>query len=273
MWERRPSDPDFAHVRVGRGSQRLATALVPPQTGPVDDLEPVSTVALRRFVRTHSIVPDLPTAVSLRAFASVGVTGGDAEARRGLVRALLAQLVTFHSPDDLVVAVAATGPARAEWEWVKWLPHVAHPRLSDGAGPVRMVTSSLAAVESWLAPELAGRGRFTRGAAPAADTRHVVVVLEDAEVTRSEQVVLEEGLAGVTVIDLSDSLGHADRAPGPRAGPGSGRRGPHRSPGPAGRRVVRPPRHPRRRRGRGARAAARALPPARRPARTTRSRC
>ena len=26
MWERRPADPDFAHVRVGRGSQRLATA-------------------------------------------------------------------------------------------------------------------------------------------------------------------------------------------------------------------------------------------------------
>ena len=50
-------------------------------------------------------------------------------------RALLAQHVTFHSPDDLVVAVAATGPARAAWEWVKWLPHVAHPRLSDCAGP------------------------------------------------------------------------------------------------------------------------------------------
>ncbi|MEJ2888233.1 type VII secretion protein EccCa [Actinomycetospora aeridis] len=207
MWERRPSDPDFAHVRVGRGSQRLATALVPPQTGPVDDLEPVSTVALRRFVRTHSIVPDLPTAVSLRAFASVAVTGADAEARRGLVRAIVAQLVTFHSPDDLVVAVAATGPARAAWEWVKWLPHVAHPRLADGAGPARMVTTSLAAVESWLAPELAGRGRFTRGAAPAADTAHVVVVLEDAEVLGTEQILLEEGLGAVTLIDLSDSLG------------------------------------------------------------------
>ncbi|WP_433783692.1 type VII secretion protein EccCa [Actinomycetospora sp. CA-101289] len=207
MWERRPSDPDFAHVRVGRGSQRLATALVPPQTGPVDELEPVSTVALRRFVRTHSIVPDLPTAVSLRAFASVGVTGGDIDARRGLARALVAQLVTAHSPDDLVVAVAATGPARAAWEWVKWLPHAAHPRLYDGAGPVRMVTSSLSAVEAWLASELAGRGRFARGAAPVADAQHVVVVLEDAEVTRSEQIVLEEGLAGVTLIDLSDALG------------------------------------------------------------------
>ena len=30
---------------------------------------------------------------------------------------------------------------------MKWLPHVAHPPLVDGIGPVRMMTSSLAAVE------------------------------------------------------------------------------------------------------------------------------
>lgn len=208
MWERRPTDADFAHARVGRGAQRLATALVPPQTGPVDDLEPVSAVALRRLVRTHSIVADLPTAVSLRAFAALGVTGGTAARRRALARAVVAQLVTFHSPDDLVVAVATRGPARAEWDWVKWLPHAAHPRLHDGAGPMRMVASSLAAVEAWLAPELLGRGRFTRGAAAGGEAGpHVLVVLDDAEVTRTEQVVLEEGLTGVTLLDLSDSLG------------------------------------------------------------------
>jgi len=30
MWERCSTDPDFGHVRVGRGHQRLATRLVPP---------------------------------------------------------------------------------------------------------------------------------------------------------------------------------------------------------------------------------------------------
>ena len=48
MWERRPNDPDFGHVRVGVGSHRLATKLARPETGPLEDLEPVSTVALRR---------------------------------------------------------------------------------------------------------------------------------------------------------------------------------------------------------------------------------
>ncbi|MET7990718.1 type VII secretion protein EccC, partial [Amycolatopsis sp. NPDC005232] len=47
MWERRQNDQDFLHLRVGRSSHRLATRLVPPQTGPVDELEPIATLALR----------------------------------------------------------------------------------------------------------------------------------------------------------------------------------------------------------------------------------
>lgn len=206
MWERRPPDADFAHVRVGRGCQRLATALVPPQTGPVDDLEPVSTLALRRFVRAHSVVADLPTAVSLRAFAVVGVAGPDLLARRAMARALLAQLVTFHGPDDLVIAVVARGPALRQWEWVKWLPHVAHPRLRDGAGPLRMAGSSLAVVEAWLAPELADRGRFARSTPPPLDAPHIVVVVDEAEIDHTAALVLEEGLVGVTLLDLSGGL-------------------------------------------------------------------
>ncbi|HEY2223789.1 MAG TPA: type VII secretion protein EccCa [Actinomycetospora sp.] len=214
-WERRPGDADFAHVRVGRGAQRLATALVPPQTGPVEDLEPVTTVALRRFVRTHSVVEALPTAVSLRAFAAVGVTGtADRERRRALVRALVAQLVTFHGPDDLLVAVAASGEARSAWEWCKWLPHVAHPRIADGAGPMRMIASSLATVQAWLAPELADRPRFTRGAGVPAGAAHVVVVLDGAVVEGpagtadhdGDRALVEDGLAGVTLVDLDGAL-------------------------------------------------------------------
>ena len=75
MWERRQADPDFCHLRVGRGSQRLDTRLVPPQTGPVDELEPIATLALRRFVRAHSIVPMLPISIAVRGFAAVGFQG------------------------------------------------------------------------------------------------------------------------------------------------------------------------------------------------------
>ncbi|MFB9683219.1 type VII secretion protein EccCa [Amycolatopsis plumensis] len=207
MWERRQNDQDFLHLRVGRSSHRLATRLVPPQTGPVDELEPIATLALRRFVRAHSIVPDLPTQITLRGFAAVSMQG-DRALTRGLTRAMLAQLVTFHSPDDVLIAVATAGRAKEEWEWAKWLPHVQHPTLSDGIGQLRMMAGSLAQIEDWLDEELRDRQRFSRNATPAPDQPHVVIIIDDAEVTREEQIVLEEGLVGVTLIDLSDSLGN-----------------------------------------------------------------
>ncbi|GLZ39920.1 type VII secretion protein EccCa [Actinokineospora sp. NBRC 105648] len=207
MWERRQADSDFCHLRVGRGSQRLATRLVPPQTGPVDELEPIATLALRRFVRAHSIVPDLPIQVAVRGFAAVGLTG-DKELTRGLARALLAQLVTFHTPDDVLVAVVTAGKAKADWEWAKWLPHTQHPALVDGIGQLRMISGSLAQIEQWLDEELRDRQRFTRNAPPQPDQPHVVIVIDDGEVTREEQIILEEGLVGVTLMDLSESLGN-----------------------------------------------------------------
>lgn len=207
MWERRQNDQDFLHLRVGRSSHRLATRLVPPQTGPVDELEPIATLALRRFVRAHSIVPDLPTQITLRGFAAVSMQGNRA-LTRGLARAMLAQLVTFHSPDDVLIAIATAGRAKEEWEWAKWLPHVQHPALADGIGQLRMMAGSLAQIEQWLDEELRDRQRFSRNATPPPDQPHIVIVIDDAEVTREEQIILEEGLVGVTLIDLSDSIGN-----------------------------------------------------------------
>ncbi|MFI5584117.1 type VII secretion protein EccCa [Amycolatopsis sp. NPDC051758] len=207
MWERRQNDQDFLHLRVGRSSHRLATRLVPPQTGPVDELEPIATLALRRFVRAHSIVPDLPTQITLRGFAAVSMQG-DRTLTRGLTRAMLAQMVTFHSPDDVLVAIATAGRAKEEWEWAKWLPHTQHPTMSDGIGQLRMMAGSLAQIENWLDEELRDRQRFSRNATPAPDQPHVVIIVDDAEVTREEQIILEEGLVGVTLIDLSDSIGN-----------------------------------------------------------------
>ena len=206
MWERRQNDNDFGQVRVGRGSQRLETRLVPPQTGPVDELEPITTLALRRFVRAHSLVSDLPIATSLRGFAAVGLQG-DREDVRGLARAVITQLATFHTPDDVVIAVASSGHARQEWDWVKWLPHAQHPTETDGLGQVRLMSGSLWDIENKLEEELADRPRFHRNTPPPDGRPHVVILLDDAEISREEQLLLEGGLAGVTLLDLSDVLG------------------------------------------------------------------
>ncbi|MEE6179146.1 type VII secretion protein EccCa [Mycobacterium sp. 050134] len=207
MWERRPTDNDFCHVRVGVGTHRLATRLTAPETGPPEDLEPVSTNALRRFVSTHSVVHSLPTAVSLRAFPTVTLQG-DRDLGRQLVRSMILELSAFHGPDHLQVAVVTADPDNACWSWVKWLPQAQHATARDGCGSMRLLFPSLELLESSLAPDLAERGRFTRNALPGPGVRQLVVVIDDGRVTGDERLVTDAGLDSVTVLDLN----------GPRAG-------------------------------------------------------
>ncbi|OMC08428.1 type VII secretion protein EccCa [Mycobacterium sp. SP-6446] len=202
MWERRPSDQDFCHVRVGIGTHRLATRFLAPETGPPEDLEPVSTVALRRFVKTRSVVHALPTAVSLRAFPSVTFEG-DAKLTRQLVRSMLLELCTFHGPDHIQIAVVTANPDGENWSWAKWLPHAQHPALSDGMGQMRLLFPSLELLEQAFAEDLAERGRFSRTAEPTQGRRQLVVVIDDGYVTGDERLITDAGVDSVTVLDLT----------------------------------------------------------------------
>src|SRR6266542_5319649 len=156
LWERRASHADFAEIRVGLCPQRLALTITPWQTKPVEELEPLGARALRRFIRAYTTVADLPAAIFLRGFAQVRLRGAAGPAG-DLARAVLAQLATFHAPDDLRVATC-TAPDRApDWDWVKWLPHAQHPSAFDGAGPLRLHADTVERLEALLATELADR--------------------------------------------------------------------------------------------------------------------
>jgi S-DNA-T family DNA segregation ATPase FtsK/SpoIIIE len=106
LWERRTGDLDHAVIRVALGPQELATLLIPPPNQPLDDLEPMCTAALQRFLSTYALVPDLPVAISLGSFSRVYVRG-EPGAARAMVRACLAHLAVFHPPDDMLIVVAA----------------------------------------------------------------------------------------------------------------------------------------------------------------------
>ncbi|OBI50094.1 type VII secretion protein EccC [Mycobacterium kyorinense] len=149
MWERRPTDADYCEVRIGTGTQQLATGLSPPQLEPAHTSDPVTMTALLRFLRTHSTVADVPVAIALQSHATVTIAGDQASAR-GLVRAMICQLAVLHSPARLLIAGAIGDGNRPHWDWLKWLPHNHHPHARDDSGPVRMVYPTVAAVEKSL---------------------------------------------------------------------------------------------------------------------------
>lgn len=209
MWERRTDDPEYLSVRIGRGAQRLATQLVPPETGPADDLEPISVIALRRFVRAHSVVADMPVAVALRGFSAISFVtpDGDADPAAALTRALLGQLATFHGPDQLRIVVVRSADRAEVWEWLKWLPHTAHPSPPDGRDSQRLVSTSLRHAEQLLAPLLTDRPPFHRNAPVAGKDPQIVLVVDGGTVDGDEDLLTSGGRDGVTVLDLTSSCG------------------------------------------------------------------
>ncbi|MFE9389609.1 type VII secretion protein EccCa [Streptomyces sp. NPDC006784] len=201
VWERRPSDLDFGQVRVGLGVQQLATPLVSPDTAPVDELEPLTAGAMHQFINTHATLDGLPMAISLRAFYHMTVSG-DPDAVYASARALLCSLCAMHSPEDLVVAVAAGRESYAGWDWAKWLPHAQARGETDGAGSRRLIVRDTLELEELLAARLEGRPRFNGAAEPAPDQPHLVVVLDGTSVLPNSLLSAPEGLQGVTIVEI-----------------------------------------------------------------------
>ncbi|MFC8671141.1 type VII secretion protein EccCa [Streptomyces griseorubiginosus] len=204
LWERRPKDDDFGEVRIAVGEQQLSMRLSPLSTKPVDDLEPLSAHALRRFVRAYSTVPDQPIGLYLRSWSRV-LLRGDEEAVRSLVRAALCQLAVFHAPEDLWIALCVSDERRAQWEWAKWLPHTLHPQERDGAGPARMVASAFTDLEDLLGAEFTERAAFDPDELPGRDEPFTVIVVDGVTVPAGHRLD-GPGARNTVVLDLSGAL-------------------------------------------------------------------
>ncbi len=211
LWERGRTDPAFGRVRVGVGPQRLATPLRAPQTAPLEDLDPVASTSLRHFIRTYATVPDLPTEVSLPAFARVSLHG-ERPAVLALARALLAQLATFHSPEDVRIACCLRPDRLGDWDWLKWLPHALDPQRADASGPLRLCSDTLASLGALFGDEITGRPAFGTPAGRGEHLPHLVLVVDGGTTDPDGALLPEAGLRAVTVLNVD---GVPPVAPGP----------------------------------------------------------
>ncbi|MCD2188883.1 type VII secretion protein EccCb [Actinomycetospora soli] len=178
LWERRPDDPDFLVLRVGRGRVPGVAAPVLADADPSEPRDPGTQAAARRLVERLGPVSDVPVAVPLRGAVAVV---GDPARGRALARAMLAQLAALHAPDDVRVAVCCPdGPdasdARAAWDWVKWLPHARHPAGGGADGTGLLAAEDAEGLRHLLDAELARRRSGARPGGPAAGPALVVLV-------------------------------------------------------------------------------------------------
>ncbi|WP_373142985.1 type VII secretion protein EccCa [Mycobacterium marinum] len=208
QWSR-PANSDFyAAARIGIGDQPAVDRLLKPAVGgelaassaaPQPYLEPVSHMWVVKFLRTHGLIHDCPKLVQLRSFPTIAI-GGDRPGADRLLTAMICHLAVFHPPDLLQIRVLTEDPEDPDWSWLKWLPHVQHQTETDGAGPVRMISTR----PDGLA-DLAARGPHAPDTLP---TGPYVVVLD---LTGGKAGFPPDGRAGVTVITLGNHRGSAYR--------------------------------------------------------------
>ncbi|WP_353950781.1 FtsK/SpoIIIE domain-containing protein [Knoellia sp. S7-12] len=112
LWERRCSATDFGRVRLGVGELATRTGWAPP--GGRDT--------------QHPSLPDLPVEVGLDEVGGLGIAGSPSEVE-AMIRHVLGQVVTLHSPRDLRVLVRSDGRDShgdaGSLAWARWLPHTA----------------------------------------------------------------------------------------------------------------------------------------------------
>ena len=124
LWERRPWDRDFLHLRIG-------TTDLPSD---VTIKDPTREVHEGPLLWT---APDVPVTIPLQEVGVVGIAGSSDQCRSVAMWAV-AQVAALHSPSDTVVSVLLGRDPSPDWDWVKWLPHV---RTDDGhPRPVRLAT-------------------------------------------------------------------------------------------------------------------------------------
>ncbi|MEV1019513.1 FtsK/SpoIIIE domain-containing protein [Streptomyces sp. NPDC050264] len=171
LWERRGTDEDHLHLRLG-----------------VTDVSAYS----------------IPIPLALPATGVLGIAG-PAQVSRRLAAWLVAQVGLLHSPADVGVRVLTTSSGAADWRFARWLPGLrsydreSRPRIScDSTGHLRQVSESLTTL----------RERQSRPVPYAEGTRRsLVLVLDGARSLTSlpgvSQLLREGPAAGVFAICLA----------------------------------------------------------------------
>lgn len=234
LWERRPTDLDFLTIRLGTGPGPLCCPLRLDQSGQnfMTQFIPDLRAQADALIDEYSYLDDLPAVISLQKYAVLAVSGEHARTH-GLARALLAQFVAFHAPEDARALVYFPREQARHWEWLKWLPHVRRLRQLKAEkryAPEQlcMLACTTGDLETLLAqqikPELDRRLRLMEEAGAAAQQQpeaalklalpHLVIILDGfspqnelGRVAELEALFNQETLPGVTIICLVDNPG------------------------------------------------------------------
>ncbi|ADZ85438.1 type VII secretion protein EssC [Cellulosilyticum lentocellum] len=122
LWERTPAHEDFLSVRMGIGS--IPASLQPKyqKAGLLLEPDPLQEEP-EKLGKAFEMVSDLPVCLEILKSELCGIAGSEKEVRE-LLKVLALQIVTNHCYQDVKLVLLLKEDELAEWEWIKYLPHV-----------------------------------------------------------------------------------------------------------------------------------------------------
>lgn len=182
LWERRRANEDFLRVRLGTGPRRNREIHVANAGSALQQADTFMTTELELLRQRYESSPDLPITLPLDCAGNVSVIGSRAFVLQ-VGRLLVAEAASFHSPEDLLLAIACDEEERPDWEWATWLPHLADQQKTHRTGPVRRLAPTVEHLSDLLREDLLERSslaaesrkNFLRGGVGAALPRLLVV--------------------------------------------------------------------------------------------------
>lgn len=121
LWSRSPDDEDFLVLRVGSGRLPSTITVKAPHDSSAGKADPLVEEAQKLAARYRDVV-SVPITLSLRRYGIAGIAGPQ-EMVLDAIRALVIQLATHHSPDEVKIVALYPAEEDQEWNWLRWLPH------------------------------------------------------------------------------------------------------------------------------------------------------
>lgn len=131
VWERTEKDDDFLFVRVGRGERAFDLGILIPPIA-YEEKEAELYVRMREIVETHRFISPAPVLLDLKTQPIIGILG-DSDQTSRVIRSIIIQLVTFHSPEEVELVLLGAKKEDKDWGKILQLPHVQPARDSNGA--------------------------------------------------------------------------------------------------------------------------------------------
>lgn len=189
LWTRRPEHATFMELRLGLGDQASRTTVAKVESR---NSTPELRAELMGVVSQFAMVDRVPIVGSFERSGSIGVSG-PSEAMLAVARGLLLQLVGMHASSELVLCAVASDRSAPQWDWIKWLPHVASehsPIEAEHLAVSEPAAMNLVSELHQLVRDRAEEDSDKESAPPL--PKVVLLVADDAPIPRNHLVQLAE---------------------------------------------------------------------------------